>query len=102
MPCVSISCGHLPRCLIGLVVVSAGMLGGCRKADSLGPPDHANAPGLPDQSEHLPWFRDITEEVGLHFVHNAGPVGRYFLPQATGSGAAVFDFDNDGRLDIYI
>ena len=29
-------------------------------------------------------------------------MGHYFLPQATGSGGAVFDFDNDGRLDIYL
>jgi hypothetical protein len=48
------------------------------------------------------WFRDVTEEVGLHFVHDAGPVGKYFMPQALGSGAAFFDFDNDGRLDIYL
>jgi hypothetical protein len=48
------------------------------------------------------WFRDITEEVGLNFVHDAGPVGTYFMPQIMGSGAALFDFDNDGRLDIYL
>jgi hypothetical protein len=40
--------------------------------------------------------------VNLNFVHDAGPVGHYFLPQAVGSGGAVFDFDNDGRLDLYL
>jgi enediyne biosynthesis protein E4 len=50
-----------------------------------------------------PWFRDVTEEVGLHFVHDAGPVdGAYFMPQIMGSGAALFDFDNDGLLDVYL
>jgi hypothetical protein len=49
-----------------------------------------------------PWFVDITDKVGLNFVHNAGPVGSYFIPQIMGSGAALFDFDNDGRLDIYL
>jgi hypothetical protein len=44
----------------------------------------------------------VTAEVGLGFVHDAGPVGRYFMPQIMGSGAALFDFDNDGRLDIYL
>src|SRR5437762_2762486 len=29
-------------------------------------------------------------------------MGRYFMPQIMGSGAAVFDFDDDGRLDIYL
>jgi hypothetical protein len=49
------------------------------------------------------WFQDITEESGLNFVHDAGPVdGKFFLPQIIGSGAALFDFDNDGRLDILL
>jgi hypothetical protein len=49
-----------------------------------------------------PWFQDITEESGLRFIHDAGPTGSYFMPQIMGSGAALFDFDNDGRLDIYL
>ena len=47
-------------------------------------------------------FRDVTEEVGLHFVHDPGPLGSYFMPQIVGSGAALFDYDNDGLLDIYL
>jgi hypothetical protein len=47
------------------------------------------------------WFVDVTDSVGLDFVHDAGPVdGRYFMPQIMGSGAAVFDFDGDGRPDL--
>ena len=47
------------------------------------------------------WFEDVTDEVGLDFVHDAGPTdGTYFMPQIIGSGAALFDFDGDGRLDI--
>jgi hypothetical protein len=38
----------------------------------------------------------------MNFTHDAGPVGRYFMPQALGSGAALFDSDNDGRLDVYL
>jgi hypothetical protein len=47
-------------------------------------------------------FRDVTEEVGLDFVHDPGPLGSYFMPQIVGSGAALFDYDNDGLLDIYL
>jgi enediyne biosynthesis protein E4 len=50
-----------------------------------------------------PWFRDWTAEKGLHFQHDAGPPPQqYFMPQMIGSGAALFDFDGDGRLDIYL
>ncbi len=49
-----------------------------------------------------PWFEDVTDQVGLDFVHDAGPTGSYFMPQIMGSGAALFDCDGDGRLDIYL
>jgi hypothetical protein len=50
----------------------------------------------------LGWFVDVTDRLGLDFVHDAGPVGEYFMPQIFGSGAALFDFDGDGRLDMYL
>lgn len=49
-----------------------------------------------------PWLEDATERVGLNFVHDVGPVGTYFMPESLGSGAAIFDFDNDGRMDIFL
>ena len=61
------------------------------------PPDE---PPLPPQGP--PWFVDVTEAVGLDFVHDAGPVGTYFMPQQVGSGAALFDFNRDGKLDILL
>ena len=48
------------------------------------------------------WFRDVTDEVGLDFVHDPGPTGGYAMPQSIGSGAAFLDFDGDGLLDIYM
>jgi hypothetical protein len=64
---------------------------------------YRRAPPSAPEPDSLPWFEDVTEAVGLDFVHDAGPIDqRYFLPQIVGSGAAVFDFDGDGLLDIYL
>jgi hypothetical protein len=73
----------------------AGLLAGCENGE------HAPAmSGSPKQSE--PWFEEITARAGLSFSHDAGPTGRYLIPAQMGSGAALFDYDNDGRLDIYL
>jgi hypothetical protein len=48
------------------------------------------------------WFVDVTDDVGMDFVHDAGDLGRLWQPQIHGSGVAIFDYDGDGRLDIYL
>lgn len=49
------------------------------------------------------WFVDVTASVGIDFTHDAGPINdQFFLPQIIGSGAALFDFDGDGKLDILL
>ena len=46
-------------------------------------------------------FVDVTHSLGVQFHHDSGPTDEYLLPQVMGSGVAVFDYDQDGDLDIY-
>ncbi|HKN26140.1 MAG TPA: CRTAC1 family protein [Candidatus Acidoferrum sp.] len=47
-------------------------------------------------------FRDITQQAGIHFVHNNGAFGKKYLPETMGPGVAFIDYDNDGWQDIFI
>jgi hypothetical protein len=47
-------------------------------------------------------FTDITKAVGIDFVHVNGAYGERLMPETIGSGAAFFDYDNDGCPDLLL
>jgi hypothetical protein len=48
-------------------------------------------------------FRDIARESGITFLNIYGGVtAKKYVLEMTGNGAAIFDFDNDGRPDIFL
>jgi hypothetical protein len=60
-------------------------------------------PAVEEEPAGVEWFEDATTQSEIDFVHDCGPVdGKYFMPQIVGSGAALFDCDGDGRLDVYL
>jgi hypothetical protein len=46
-------------------------------------------------------FRDVAREAGVAFTHHSAPDKKYIVESMSG-GVALFDFDNDGRVDIYL
>jgi hypothetical protein len=49
-----------------------------------------------------PIFEEVSKQTGLDFWQFSGATGDYRLPEITGSGAALIDYDNDGDLDVYL
>ena len=49
-----------------------------------------------------PYFRDVTNVMGLDFKHVNGFSAERRLVETMGSGGALFDYDNDEDLDLYL
>lgn len=47
-------------------------------------------------------FTEAAEKAGLKFRHYNGMNGKFYLPEIMGAGASLFDFDNDGDLDVFL
>jgi enediyne biosynthesis protein E4 len=61
---------------------------------------HGAVRSLPNPTEEI--FTDRAKEAGIDFVHFNGMSGAHYYPEVMGSGVALFDYDNDGDLDIFL
>src|SRR5229473_7093470 len=58
------------------------------------PPPGPNAPSTVT-------FTDITAQARIDFKHQNSPTSLKYLLETMGGGVAIFDYDNDGRMDIF-
>src|SRR5437762_1706872 len=48
------------------------------------------------------WFTERAAATGLEFTHFNGASGQFYYPEILPPGVALFDFDNDGDLDVLV
>lgn len=59
-------------------------------------------PPPPGPKGHSPvTFTDITAQARITFKHQGSPTSVKYLPETMGGGVAMFDYDNDGRMDLF-
>jgi len=82
------------RALLGLFF--GVLLIGAAVARQSAPTGSVEKPALPGK------FTDVTAAFGVHFNYLSSHTVKHYLLETMGGGVALFDYDNDGRLDVFL
>jgi hypothetical protein len=94
--------------VIGNLLVSIFIFHGCHKNDpEVGkkPPEYTTVDYTIDSIASIRSdirFTDITQSSGIDFTHETGAFGLKWMPETMGSGTGFFDYDNDGKPDLFL
>ncbi len=85
------------RARLVLPVASLLLCASCGGDRSVSP-----AGASPTSEAQADWFVDRAGASGLKFTHVNGMEGKFYYAEVIGPGTALFDYDHDGDLDVYL
>ncbi len=71
----------------------------CLAGAAFAVPTHA--PSSASGAEPGILLNDVTKNTGITFRHTDGSSGRYYIVESVSAGLALFDYDDDGDVDVY-
>jgi enediyne biosynthesis protein E4 len=77
-------------CLLVPILVISGCRSEKKQAEIKAPPPNND------------YFQEISQEIGLDFVHSIGSDELTNIIESSGGGAAFLDYDKDGYIDIFV
>ena len=81
---------------LGIAITLAAVSGAsCRRAQP-------NIAPASDAGDRDVWFEEVANKVGLVFSVVPFRVQRFYMPEEMPGGVALFDYDLDGDLDVYL
>jgi enediyne biosynthesis protein E4 len=80
------------------LILFALMLCGCPSAK----PTDTSSQGTQHPTPSAGLFENIAAKAGITFKHDAGHTGNFPFVETTAGGCAFLDFDQDGKLDIFL
>lgn len=102
----------IQKALLSICLGWVAILTGCQPAGApparvvaTNPPAVSPSPARNTETPNVPrgeeWFQEVTQATGIDFRHHSGTNSEKPFPAANGSGLAAFDYDLDGRCDLY-
>ncbi len=101
-----VSSRQMARSTVFLALTGAFMAGAVACGGGSAPPTatdtSAAASSAQNAASPTEWFTERAQAVGIDFTHVNGATGKFYYPEILPPGVALFDFDNDGDLDVYL
>jgi enediyne biosynthesis protein E4 len=90
--CTMLESGTGMRLRVSLIILGVSVVVFPAQKSTVAPSAVGAAPGK---------FTDVASALGVHFQNLSSHTSKKYLLETMGAGVALFDYDNDGRLDIY-